>query len=185
MNICITDSTLTSIFKDSRVFEDNFAEYAREVSSKARLIPKIVPIRVKDAHAFWKEDLHRVGGAEPLLVNGLDHFKQCGHLAYWLRRTSPVVEFHDTSELYTEGTPGLNKDEVAFRDLMYKYGTEYMAFDWAFQICLFHEKTRPDKSERADSLVLSPDYIETMCHFLKRKNVSPHALFLIFRSLFQ
>lgn len=46
--------------------------------------------RLSDAFHFWVDDLHRVGeielaGADP------DHFKRAAHLAYWLRRSTPVV----------------------------------------------------------------------------------------------
>jgi hypothetical protein len=185
MSVVISKTTLHSIAENFDDFKNEFVCYANTVSEKAQLLPIFVEFRLRDAHLFWKEDLDRVDAAEPHLKNGLDHFKQGGHLAYWLRRTSPVVEFKDMAGAYSAGCGDLAEDGAALRELLYKCGMEYLAFDWAFQICLFHEKTRPDKTLRADQMSLSRDYIETICHFLKRKNVSPHALSLIFRSLFQ
>ena len=34
------------------------------------------------------------------------------------------------------------------------------------------------------SFTVSMEYIESVCHFLKFKQVSPHALYLIYKSLF-
>ncbi|CAK0755644.1 conserved hypothetical protein [Azospirillaceae bacterium] len=185
MAVIVTSSTLKDIRNSLDLFKGEFTKYAQDVSFEARLLPVFSEYRISDAHLFWTEDLVRVERAEPDLENGLDHFKQCGHLAYWLRRMSPVIEFSDASGAYSEGASPLDKERLKFRELLYKYGMEYLAFDWAFQICRFHEKTRPDKSLRADAIQISPDYAQTICHFLKRKNVSPHALFLIYKSLFQ
>jgi hypothetical protein len=178
-------SMLADVARSFDDFEREFRIYTCSVSAEARLQPTISHYRLRDAHAFWNEDLNRVEGAEPNLENGLDHFKQCGHLAYWLRRTAPIISFVDLTGCYSDGMPELDDDGKALRDLLYKYGMEYLSFDWAFQICRFHEMTRPDKKSRADDICLSEDYIVTTCNFLKRKNVSPHALFLILRSLFQ
>ncbi len=75
--------------------------------------------------------------------------------------------------------------EKGFRTLLISYSNEYLAFDFGFQICKYYEakhKKRP--SYRARELVLSEKYYQTTCHFLKYKTASPHALQLLFKSLF-
>ena len=98
---------------------------------------------------------------------------------------SPIVEAVDatTNLADAEGMP-LSDDEKAFRDLLFGYVNEYIAFDIGFQFCRYYETAKKGGSERATNLILSEDYLRTTCHFLKYKNVSPHALFLIYKSLF-
>lgn len=174
-----------SMVNSAATFEVEFILYAKSVCSEAWLLPDIVRMRILEAHQFWKDDLARVDEREKKLEDGLDHFKHCGRLAYWLRRTSPVVEFLEKPGAYFTGHEELNEREEALRYLLFEHGMEYLAFDWAFQICRFYEKTRSDLSPKKGNVVLSHDYVQTICHFMKRKNVSPHALSLILLSLFQ
>jgi hypothetical protein len=128
----------------------------------------------------------RVGKNEPQLrLEGLDHFKQCGHLAFWLRRLSPIVEAHDmTLNLGDAEGYALTDDEREFRKLLLGYCNEYLAFDYAYQICKYYELGKEGGSERAASLIPVREYYVTACQFMKYKNVSPHALHLILKSLF-
>src|SRR5690242_13731963 len=47
--------------------------------------------RLSDAFHFYIDDLYRVGEIE-LGGGDPDHFKRAAHLAYWLRRSTPVVK---------------------------------------------------------------------------------------------
>ena len=98
---------------------------------------------------------------------------------------SPIVEAIDLTQNEADA-PGypISRDEEAFRDLLFGYHNEYMAFEIGYQFCRFYELSDPMPSQRADSLILTDDYYKTMCHFLKYKTVSPHAMFLIYKSLF-
>lgn len=162
-------------------FEPVFTEYVKDVLKEARLFPKFSPQRIRDAHGAWLSDLTRVDKNEPNLGDGLDHFKRCGHLAFWIRRMSPLVDVVDLTANIADA-PGydLTNQEIEFRGLLYAYGNEYLAFDFGYQFCRFYELRRG----LADKLVLGPDYLITICHFLKYKTVSPHALYLIYKSLF-
>jgi hypothetical protein len=164
-------------------FRDTFCQYATFVLWQGRLIPQFSIPRLAEAHGAWQNDLARVGKHEKRLENGLDHFKQAGHLTYWLRRMGPIVEATDATQNPgdSEGYP-LTQDEIAFRNLMLGHCNEYLAFDFGFQIVKFYELSEGEC--RAKNLTLSPDYIGRMCHFLKYKHVSPHALHIIFNSLF-
>jgi hypothetical protein len=185
--IVITRTTLKEIKESFERFEEEYRRYAEYVSEIARFWPLISQPKLRDAHHFWCQDLDRVENRERL-PDGLDHFKCCGHLAYWLRRTAPVMELYDDIAGYDENVrqlePGGQRHQL--RELLVAYTNEYLAFDWSYQICLYYERMRPEpeKNPRADGDILTRDYVRTLCHFLKCKNVSPHALFLIFRSLF-
>jgi hypothetical protein len=183
MTFEVTEDTLKEI-QDHVVFKREFSAYVDSVCGEVRLVPTLSRSRISDAHQFWLEDLRRIESADGL-SNGLDHFKQCGLLAYWLRRTSPLTDLQDYSSPVDGDAGHLDSEHEDFRDLLVLSASEYFAFDWPFQMCLFHEKTRENKNERADRVQLSREYIRTMCHFLKRKQVSPHAMFLIYRSLFE
>jgi len=153
------------------------------VIDPARLFPHLSKPRIYEAHGAWLMDLKRVGEHEKNLVNGLDHFKRCGHLAFWLRRMSPVVEFMDLD--FGKDELPMTQPEKDFRGLLLGYCNEYLAFDFGFQICKYYEVHHKTKaSGRAAELLLSQKYYQTTCHFLKYKTASPHALQLNFKSLF-
>lgn len=146
-------------------------------------MPVLSAPRVKEAHGAWKKDIERVSGNENHLNEGLDHFKRAGHLAFWLRRMSPIVEFQDTAgDISPDWGYNLLDHEQMFRDLMEGHANEYVAFDAGFQFCKFYEVSIGSK--RAPAIELDEDYVRTTCHFMKYKQVSPHSLFMIYKSLF-
>lgn len=159
------------------------AQYA-DVCRKAGISCKLLSHRLLDAHEHWQTDLKRVSQFE-LNNKTPDHFKQSGHLVYWLRRTSPVIEFinpkHNISD--AEGLPP-TEAEKKLQELLFKYGNEYLAFDVGYRLCRYYETERNDGPLGDKDRLLTPDYILTISHFLKTKNVSPHAMFLILKSLF-
>ena len=177
-------STLSDL-KDPNKFVAIFAEFAEHVLGKARLFPKLSKPRLIEACGAWKNDLDRVGSNEPNLEGGLDHLKHAGHLSFWLRRMSPLVEAIDLTKDFAdaEGYP-LSDSESAFRRILLPYANEYLAFDFGYQIARYYELAKEGGSSRASNMALSVDYYKTMCHFLKYKSVSPHALHLIYKSLF-
>lgn len=171
--------------QDRDTFVRDFCQYAGAVLATCRLYPVVSKVRLIEAHGAWCSDLKRVGEHEPNLGDGLDHFKSCGHLAFWLRRMSPLVEATDTTLNLgdAEGYP-LSNDEIAFRKLLLGYANEYLAFDYGYQICKYYEVGKKGGSAFAENLVLSREFYQTTCQFLKYKNVSPHGVHLIFKSIF-
>lgn len=174
----ITENTFTDIEENQDRFVQVFKEFAETAMWGARLLPKLSKPRLIESHGAWRNDLSRVGNHEPHLVEGLDHFKRAGHLAFWLRRFAPVVEAIDPLDSPQDTHAPLTATEVEFRKLLLAYCNEYLAFDFAFQFVKYYE------SAHGNDLILPPDYYFTMCHFLKYKNVSPHAMHLIYKSLF-
>jgi hypothetical protein len=166
-------------------FVNEFSHYTDHVLSQGRLIPILSKPRVIEAHGAWQNDIHRLGNHEKNLDEGLDHFKQAGHLAYWVRRMSPVVEATDTTTNIGDA-PGydISEGEREFRNLILGCCNEYIAFDIGFQLVKLHEIDPSKPASRAATLTLSLDYIQRVCHFMKYKHVSPHALHLIYSSLF-
>jgi hypothetical protein len=167
---------------DPEQFVEIFSNFVAQSTEKALFRPRISKRWLNDARLAWIDDLSRVAHHEPNIDGELDHFKQCGHLAYWLRRSAPVIEFDDLVEIYGE-EGGLYDDEIKARKLLIDYGTEYFAFDFGFQICQFYEQNRTDRTTPLEMPNVDMEYLLTVCNFLKFKQVSPHSIFLIYKSL--
>lgn len=177
----IDDNTLPSMERFG-AFQEIFEVFAKEVCWEAVLAPKISLPRLKDAHYAWRDDIVRVKNVERKLTRGLDHFKLCGHLAYWLRRMSPIVEYVDLAA-FCEDLDELYADEKAARRVLSAYGTEYVAFDFGLQICRYYEAERIDGDGKEKILNITEDYIIDICHLLKFKHASPHSIAMIYRSV--
>jgi hypothetical protein len=180
----IKSGDFESIESSESTFAVFFEKYAESVFEEARLFPVISSPRIYDTWTCWCADLDRVLKHEPKIPDGLDHFKRAGHLAFWLRRMSPVVDAEDIRQMYSyQETPENIALQDDFRKLLYAYGNEYLAFDLGYQFCRFYELE--DGSLRASTLTLDEEYLRTVCHYFKFKTVSPHGIFLIYKSLFQ
>jgi hypothetical protein len=183
----IEKSTLKAIREDREEFSRFVKGYVLSVTFEHALLrPRFSEARLRDAHHYWQADMKRVEGYSlPSGSDGADHFKHAGHLTYWLRRSVPIVELNELSlsEAESAGRSLTEEPDQALRDLLYDYATEYLAFDLGFAFCMFYERNRVSPS-RSLSLQLDEDFIKNVCCFLKEKNVSPHALNLMFRSLF-
>ena len=130
--------------------------------------------RLREARALWLNDLSNMkieGDGEP------DHFKQAGFLAYWLRRRL-VISI--TRELSTfAGTP----QQIQFLERP----NEICSFLLGFRICLFFQANRkvgPERKEYLESVDLVPEFLKDASILLFAKQLSPHAMYLIYRSLF-
>ena len=146
-------------------------EYVYELSFSC-LRPLLLKNIMQDAYQCYIKDTDRLGGN---MLTPPDHFKHAGFIAYWLRRHNPVYGFKEELE-----APSLRQEEV--RDFIKKYGNVYLAFSCGYKICLYYEQgVAPAGTEMPE-----PDqsYIESICYLMKYKNVSPHSLGFIYRSLF-
>lgn len=164
-------------------FDKTFRNYAKGEAWAALLGPVFSPRRLYDAHFAWRSDLERMGDREAELDGEPDHYKQAGLLAFWLRRESPVVEFNDLQQTIGE-EGGLYPSEEEKRDLLTKYGSEYLAFDFGFQLCQYYVSAELDGGIDDAAPAVTREYLQDICYFLKFKHVSPHSLYLIYRSLF-
>jgi hypothetical protein len=149
------------------------------------LTPILSDYRICHIFEFWQDDIYRVSSRE---FNGgnLDHFKTFGHLGYWIRRVSPCIE---TARRQSSPKRGqlIFEGEYAekYKSFLHMYGNEYVAFDTCFRACRFLHILSEKMDETISDFNLSEAYIRSACHMLKAKSVSPHALYLIFLSLFQ
>jgi hypothetical protein len=180
----IQDGTFEKILDDRNAFCNFFCGYVVEVFGEARLTPQFSLSRIEDIYGAWRNDLSRVGNHEPKIEEGLDHFKRSAHLAFWIRRFSPVIALHDNRlNLGDAEGYGPTAAELKFRDLLYGGSNEYLAFDLALQFCLHYEQHKEDAVDLSQFRI-DQEYVEMMCHFLKFKSVSPHSIYVILKSLF-
>lgn len=175
------ENSSTHIFEILRRDKDSFADTVGKIYglyfTEAGLIADIDTTRLYEAFVLWKNDLDRVKTFELPDSDELDHLKQSAHLAYWLRRVSPILSIQYAEENSTE-------QEIAEQELLFKYGNQYCAYHLGFRICAYFEANRVDSEIYSSDYDLNHDYKVVVSHFLKTKNVSPHALFLIYKSLF-
>jgi hypothetical protein len=76
----------------------------------------------------------------------------------------------------------LYPDEDHRREFLRRYGEEYLAFDFGLQICTWYELEKIGAT-RMQPPILSEDFLIDLCHMLKFKHVSPHAMYLIYKSI--
>ena len=183
-NPTISRNVFTNIMQ-----EINFAKFVKEqfeyTVGLAHWFPHFSDSLMHDAYQSWHRDITRMpddsmqgSSSEP------DHFKNSGVLAYWLRRFPPAQHFTDNTKSIQDSYPYsvMPRDEE-FRELLRGYVPEYLAFDIGFRICDFFETQKKDSPCQPKSL--SDDYIKMACHFLKYKNVSPHSMILMYKSLYE
>lgn len=70
---------------------------------------------------------------------------------------------------------------IAQRRRIFGYANEFVAFDYGYRQCMKYEKLR--LTFTGPSFWPDIEFIDTICYFLKFKNVSPHAIVLIYKSL--
>jgi hypothetical protein len=179
----ITDKTLPAIQADEKEFVEFFQAFAIELMADAAFYPVLNKQRILAAHGAWCQDLERINHHEKKLKEGLDHFKRAGHLAYWVRRLGPIIDATANYNLQDSFSHPPNAEQEEMRAKMFGFWNEYVAFEMGFQFCKFYEVGQAGATRNA-SFAPNMDYYDTMCQFLKYKNVSPHALFLIYKSLF-
>jgi hypothetical protein len=143
--------------------------------------------RLIEAYDYWQEDAKRT------LQNGigegtksLDHFKHASFIAFWLRRTNPVNDIKGWSPV-----PLVERDDVSN---FYQFGNEICALMVGFQLCVFYQLgpltgnsvvAMRSRLQNILSMRLPPELLHDFATILKHKSMSPYAIYLLYRSLFQ
>jgi hypothetical protein len=166
----------------------NFIKYQyRDVVFRSSPIsPIFSDYWISQAFLHYVKDVSRVSNNE---YNGkpLDHYKRAGLLCYWLRRCPPIAEFGNNADFLLSGVKLRSPNTLETI-----HGNQWAAFDIGFRICRFFQAfrndTRQNAAERAKieriSLQGEAEYLQDLCYILSDKNMSPHAIGIIYRSLF-
>jgi len=133
--------------------------------------PEIVPMNLLQAQQEWDGDLDKLEideSEEP------DHLKQAGWLCHWLRKKRPI------SKLYY-------RDESKLANYFEDYYNEASAFIIGLKIAIFHECCERELTDEEIKNVLADydfsDILHDISVFLSHKSVSPHAIYMIYKSL--
>lgn len=158
----------------------------KQIFSTEQYVPKISEFQSHQAQERWVTDIENIkhkenGGRE------LDHFKLAAHLAFWLKRFSPIASFQKNADLAIAGVKLRDNG-----DYIYSYGNTQAAFLIGFDICAYWEAVDEKCSERygenltpfSFSIKHHPDFLQNMSYVLADKSSSPHALYLIYKALF-
>lgn len=148
--------------------------------------------RLGEAYDFWREDHTRTLSEGIQTSVSLDHFKHASFIAFWLRRMLPINQtlIHSKYQSIPDDRNATDNQKFFFR-----YGNELCALLIGFMICLFYEASYIAANQEVLQLVpnrldcirqyrLPPEIISDFVMIMKHKNMSPHALYLLYKSLF-
>lgn len=149
------------------------------------------PFRTQWAFEYFADDISRAADKMNAALVGKstgierkfepDHYKKAGFLAFWLRRECPVLVW-DTHRVQWDT---LSRPQRSQAEYLVTYGREYGAFMLGYAICLHVECNALGGPFEEEKFQLSDAYIDDMMAFLKEKSVSPHAMYMIYRSIFE
>jgi len=176
------EETLDSIKADWKELYSVFKDFSRDAVKSARFDVAVSSARMYDVHFAWVDDIYRVHNREPHLTDGLDHFKIAGHLSFWLRRFTPVVDLIDLS--FVDSHEPWAEQDLLFRDFLKSYLNEYLAFEFGMELVRFYETFRIDGAGPRATEIPTESFYRTTVHFMKFKTVSPHAMNLIYKGFF-
>lgn len=148
--------------------------------------------RLKEAHAAWTHDCnHALQSETDKDTIALDHFKHSAFIAFWLRRSIPINDIFFVAEKKAEGgVPSVAQRRFA------QYGNEIAALYAGFTVCLAYETAamlEREEGEDGKPHIISdaigvqsfPPYLQNEYpRILKHKSMSPHGMYMLFRSLF-
>ena len=169
---------------------DMATEYACEVELSA--------VRLTEVWDFWVGDMKRTRllGFKQQERNTLedysetpvqlDHFKRAAFLAFWLRRLTPIIRI----DAISTGIVNEKREQGRY----FAFANELLAYSVALQLCGYYEYQRQTAREmpalamtpasfitgRVRSWAIVRDYVMVLRH----KAVSPHAFYLVLRSMF-
>ncbi len=69
------------------------------------------------------------------------------------------------------------------REFFNDYIHEYLAFNIGYHVSLFYVINSKD-SDRKIPHIINASYLNDVCYLMKYKSISPHAMNMIYRSLF-
>lgn len=166
------------IFNQLAENEDDFASAVRKhgvwLFRQGGCEPILGKSRLHDAWDAFRHDKEDAQSRPPE-KGWPNHFQQAGILAYWLCRFAPVYDSRDLSM-----PPG----SETLAELIKNYPSDLLAFSMGLAICHFFESHQNAPSVVPKVEENQYDYYKAICYVMKFKNLSPHAMGMIYRSLF-
>lgn len=153
--------------------------------------------RLIEAYHFVWEDLDRnLDHNTKSSTTALDHFKHAGFVCFWIRRLLPIIEVRTVdSAAVNQATRGMSGAQIgAAQNSFFGYGNEIFAFTIGWYITAYFESQRIDGEDVVklrelvspiDTLAARSAFLSDIVMTMKRKNNSPHSLYLLYKSFFQ
>ncbi len=135
------------------------------------------PSALWDVHQRITKDIERLSES----IEGFkppDHFKRAGYIAYWLRRYRPVIKWDDQHK-----GKNLSPEVEISRKFFNNYIHEYLAFNTGYLVSLSYVMNSADSDGKIPHII-DARYFNDVCYLMKYKSISPHAMNMIYRSLF-
>lgn len=152
------------------VFREVISSEYESICAYFGCLPKINDIDLLKAQDHWIDDMESLPIAESTEP---DHFKHAGWLCHWLRKKQPITQLtiHDDKKM-----------EDWFEDSY----NEVCAFVVGLKLVIFHECCEYDYSNeqivKAAKRGAYIDILPDVALYLDHKNVSPHAIYLIYKA---
>ncbi|MBE8159025.1 MAG: hypothetical protein HAW59_06540 [Betaproteobacteria bacterium] len=176
----ITDKIFGEIADLDKFKKFVVTEYKYDAEQMAAFVPRFSDDLFHDAHQAYMWDVERLdGNMKTTPDHSPDHFKRAGLLAYWLRRRSPILRWDKYMDM---DDCNLDDAQKKWREFIFNYGREFHAFSLGYRICWSMEWNKEQESPMPK--VISEKRLTHICYFMKYKSVSPHAMGLIYESLF-
>jgi hypothetical protein len=164
----------------------NITEIGRQYDCRV----EVSRYRLMESYTFWQADIDRtLAEGMPRATRDLDHYKYAAFLCFWLRRRVPINKYMLIRSLGDADAGAVSPKQAWF--LM--HGNEISAFLIALRLVAFHHALALLGSGTAgpvplasslDGLDIDERLKTDVAVQLKHKEVSPHGLYLMFRSLF-
>jgi len=133
--------------------------------------------RIANACDAFVGEAKRFRGSLPPDSVTPDHFKLSGALVYWLRRFGVVYGLQH--QVVSE------QPDEDIRLLALEYECELPAYTLGLDLCKFFEHGASDEEYRdVNKPRITMSYLRSVCYLMRFKSLSPHAMGMIYRSLF-
>lgn len=132
--------------------------------------------RLDEAHYLWLRDVERIDFGDR--GNKPDAFKRAGILAYWLRRRLVIADVIPMESVAYDTPYG-----QARRDRFVMNGAEIIPFLIGYNLSKYFSIALAEPVETRFRGALDEDFVWDVGRLLRINNVSPHALYLLYRAL--
>lgn len=187
---------------DRENFIDIVGEFYESLAKRYECAISVSHRRLGDAHDFWLADIPRTlsWGSDPSTVE-LDHFKHASIISFWLRRQIPINDiWFGSGNVATKVRGGDELFRATQKQADFsRYGSELCALYVGLYICLAYEiqairVKAEDREGSGDKILLMEAEIKRIRlpsqfkseypMIMKHKNLSTHAMYMLYRSLF-
>ena len=177
-----------NLLEDRDYFVRAISQFYFKIASQSGWLITISERRLWDAHDLWQTSAQAALDYDTdQYTKTLDHFKHAAFIAFWLQRSVTISEMVSPSA----GEAKPTTETTSAKQIHFaRYGNEICALYTGFLICLSYETNMVANKQKVApsdiSLASMPGFLQSEYpRLMKHKEVSAHALYMVFRSLFE